>query len=229
MKKYLPTIGLMVLMAVGAALLLYPGVSNWWNQRHASRVIATYEQELAGMELADYSALWADARAYNRELAEHFGQSGLSERQRKIYASLLNVNGSGVMGYLEIEKLGILLPIYHGTDEAVLQVAVGHVDWTSLPAGGAGTHCVLSGHCGLPSAKLLSDLDRLKRGDTFTLHVLDRTLHYMVDRIEVVTPGNTAALQLDEDRDYCTLITCTPYGVNTHRLLVRGSRVEGDA
>ena len=227
MKKHLSTVVLAVLLTVGTALLLYPGVSDLWNRRHASRVIESYEQQLQTMDSTDYSALWQQAHEYNRELAGQFGRSGLSSRQRRLYVSLLNVTGSGVMGYLEIEKLDVLLPIYHGTDEAVLQVAVGHVDWTSLPVGGAGTHCVLSGHCGLPSAKLLSELDRLEEGDTFALHVLDRTLYYTVDQIEVVLPEDTDALMLEEGRDYCTLITCTPYGVNTHRLLVRGSRTEG--
>lgn len=227
MKKHLSTAVLVLLMMAGTALLLYPGVSNRWNRRHASQVIETYEQQLQTMDSVDYSVQWQQAYDYNRELTGQFGQSGLSGRQRRIYASLLNVTGSGVMGYLEIEKLDVLLPIYHGTDEAVLQVAVGHVDWTSLPVGGAGTHCVLSGHCGLPSAKLLSELDRLEKGDTFALHILDRTLHYTVDRMEVVLPENTDALTLEPGRDYCTLITCTPYGVNTHRLLVRGTRTEG--
>ena len=170
--------------------------------------------------------MWADALAYNAELRPGTAAYTPGETQSRAYSGLLNVDGSGIMGYIEIPKISVSLPIYHGTGEAVLQVGVGHLDWTSLPTGGEGTHTVLSGHRGLPSAKLFTHLDQMEVGDTFQLRILDEVLTYQVDQILIVLPEETSDLVIQKGKDYCTLITCTPYGINTHRLLVRGQRVE---
>ena len=181
---------------------------------------------MATLDQARYDALWEEAKAYNASLLGRSNAYLLSEAQRAQYDELLDVSGLGVMGYIEIPSIGCSLPVYHGTEESVLQIAVGHLDWTSLPVGGASTHCVLSGHRGLPSAKLFTNLDKLVEGDVFMLRVLDEVLTYEVDQILIVEPQEVAALQIVEGKDYCTLVTCTPYGVNTHRLLVRGHRIE---
>ena len=219
------TIILILILIVGLSLLLYPTVSNYWNSFHQSRAIATYTQQVSQLTEEDYSQLWEDARDYNRALA---GEDGyyLSEEQQSRYDSLLDVSGSGIMGYVDIPSIKCSLPIYHGTSESVLQVAAGHLDWTSLPVGGETSHCVISGHRGLPSAKLFTDLDRLVIGDFFTLRVLDEVLTYQVDQILVVLPNEMEALTIEDGADYCTLVTCTPYGINSHRLLVRGHRVD---
>lgn len=180
------------------------------------------------MDKDKYRELWEAARQYNDSLFERGENFFLPEERRAEYESLLNVSNLGVMGYIEIPKLSVSLPIYHGTSDSVLQVAVGHLDWTSLPVGGESTHCVISGHRGLPSAKLFTDLDRMNVGDTFTLRILDEVLTYEVDRILIVLPEETEPLLIEEGKDYCTLVTCTPYAVNTHRLLVRGRRVENE-
>ena len=168
--------------------------------------------------------------SYNQAYNEEIGRKGMDfhmdAAELARYDSLLDITGTGIMGYIEIENLGVNLPIYHGVDEGVLQVAVGHIDWSSLPVGGESTHCVLSGHRGLPSARLFTDLDKLREGNTFTLTVLDEVLTYEVDQIRIVEPEMVSDLNIDEGEDYCTLVTCTPYGINTHRLLVRGHRVE---
>ena len=222
----LVTIILVIILLVGLSLLLYPSVSNYWNSFHQTRAIATYSEDVAALDTADYDALWAEAEAYNASLLHRTNHYLLSEQQQQAYTRLLDVTGLGIMGYIEIPEIDVSLPIYHGTSDAVLQVAVGHLEWTSLPVGGASTHCVLSGHRGLPSAKLFTNLDRLQVGDTFILRVLDEVLTYEVDQILIVEPQETGALQIEEGQDYCTLVTCTPYGINTHRLLVRGRRVE---
>jgi sortase A len=178
------------------------------------------------MDTEDYSHLWDSAKVYNEDLWTRNNPYLLTEEQRERYTQLLNPAGDGIMGYVEIPDIDILLPIYHGTDELVLQVAIGHLDWTSLPTGGPGTHSVISGHRGLPSARLFTDLDKIVVGDLFMLHVLDETLTYEVDQIRIVKPDETDELLLQEGKDLCTLVTCTPYGVNSHRLLVRGHRVE---
>ena len=211
---------------IGALLLLYPTISDFWNSFHQSRAIASYAEQVADLDENAYDRLWEDARIYNKTLGDRMNRFVMGEEQKKAYAALLNIADNGVMGYIEIPKVRCNLPIYHGTDEAVLQVAIGHVPGSSLPVGGESTHCVLSGHRGLPSAKLFTDLDKLDTGDTFILRVLDETLTYEVDRILIVEPHELSALEIEEGRDYCTLVTCTPYGVNTHRLLVRGHRVE---
>ena len=226
MRKHLSTIVLLFILFIGLSLLLYPTASDYWNSFHQTRAIATYAENVANLDNNQYDQLWEDARAYNQALPFRSNPYYLSEEQRAEYESLLDVSGLGVMGYIEIPEIDVSLPIYHGTEESVLQVAVGHLDWTSLPLGGESTHCVLSGHRGLPSAKLFTNLDKLREGDTFLLRVLDEVLTYEVDQILIVEPQETAALRVVEGKDYCTLVTCTPYGINTHRLLVRGHRVD---
>ena len=226
MRKHLSTIFLLLILLIGLSLLLYPTISDWWNAFHQPRAIAAYSEIVAKLDNARYEELWQAARAYNRTLISRENLYYLSDDQRAEYESLLDVSGLGVMGYLEIPKIDVSLPIYHGTEESVLQIAVGHLEWSSLPVGGESTHCVLSGHRGLPSAKLFTNLDKLREGDTFLLRVLDEVLTYEVDQILIVEPQETAALQIEEGKDYCTLVTCTPYGINTHRLLVRGHRIE---
>ena len=226
MRKHLSTIVLLFILFIGLSLLLYPTASDYWNSFHQTRAIATYAENVANLDNNQYDQLWEDARAYNQALPFRSNPYYLSEEQKAQYESLLDVSGLGVMGYIEIPEIDVSLPIYHGTEESVLQVAVGHLDWTSLPVGGESTHCVLSGHRGLPSAKLFTNLDKLREGDTFLLRVLDEVLTYEVDQILIVEPQETAALRVVEGKDYCTLVTCTPYGINTHRLLVRGHRVD---
>ena len=210
----------------GLSLLLYPTVSDYWNSFHQSRAIASYAEDVAKLDTVQYDDLWKAAKKYNEALAKGDINYVLKDEQKEKYESLLNVSGTGVMGYIEIPSINCSLPIYHGTDEAALQIAVGHLEWTSLPTGGESTHCVLSGHRGLPSAKLFTDLDRLVEGDIFVLRVLDEVLTYEVDQILIVEPEETEDLQIEKGKDYCTLVTCTPYGINTHRLLVRGHRIE---
>ena len=226
MKKHLSTILLLAVFAAGLSLLLYPSVSDYWNSFHQSRAIAGYSRQVAQLEGESCDRLWQAAEAYNRALRRRQNVYRLTQEQKAEYESLLNLSGTGIMGSIEIPAIDCTLPIYHGTGEAVLQNAVGHLEWTSLPVGGQSTHCVLSGHRGLPSAKLFTDLDRLAVGDTFRLRILDEVLTYEVDQILIVEPQETAALHIVEGEDYCTLVTCTPYGINTHRLLVRGHRIE---
>ena len=225
MKKHLSTILLILVFLAGLSLLLYPSVSNYWNSFHASRAIASYAEEAANLDNDVYDRIMEEAIAYNASLLDRENEYVLTEEQSEAYYNVLNVTGTGIMGYIEIAELDVHLPIYHGTSDAVLQIAVGHLDWTSLPTGGEGTHCVLSGHRGLPSAKLFTHLDKLTVGDTFLIRVLDEVLTYEVDQILIVEPNDTDALQIVEGEDLCTLVTCTPYGINSHRLLVRGHRV----
>lgn len=210
--------------------MLYPLVSDLWNETRQSRAIADYTQAVAAMDDQSYRQLLRDAQAYNAELLDHPDRFYPTEEEISRYEGLLNVAGSGVMGYVEIPSIQVLLPIYHGVDEAVLQTAIGHIEGTSLPVGGESTHCVISGHRGLPSAKLFTDLDQLDLGDTFRLRILDEVLTYEVDQIRIVEPDDLSLLEIEPGEDLCTLVTCTPYGVNSHRLLVRGRRVvEGSA
>lgn len=225
-KNRITTVLLALVFLAGLSLLLYPTVSDYWNSFHASRAVAAYAQEVADLNGAEYDALLEAARDYNARVPERSNTFALTEAERAEYQSLLNMDGTGIMGYIEIPNIKLSLPIYHGTEESVLQIAVGHLDWSALPVGGEGTHCVLSGHRGLPSAKLFTNLDQLREGDTFTLRVLDEVLCYEVDQIRIVEPQDTAALLPEPGQDLCTLVTCTPYGVNTHRLLVRGHRIE---
>lgn len=225
-NKKLTTLLLLAAFLIGLSLLLYPTVADCWNSIHQSQAVAAYADELASLEKEDYSRLWEEARAYNAELLKRVNCYNLTEALAVKYPNLLKVGDSGVMGYVEIPTINVVLPIYHGTDDYILQTAVGHLDWTSLPVGGKSTHAVISGHRGLPSAKLFTDLDDLIEGDIFMLQILDETLTYEVDLIKIVEPGQATDLVIFEDRDLCTLVTCTPYGVNTHRLLVRGHRIE---
>ena len=224
-KSSFVTAILIAALLAGALLLLYPTVSDYWNSFHQSRAIASYAEQVADLDDNTYDQIWADARAYNETLDNSTSRFVMTEEQKKIYEALLNIADNGVMGYIEIPKIKCNLPIYHGTDEAVLQIAIGHVQGSSLPAGGESTHCVLSGHRGLPSAKLFSDLDQLTEGDVFLLRVLDETLTYEVDQIRTVLPDELDDLAIEEGKEYCTLVTCTPYAINTHRMLVRGARV----
>ena len=226
MRKRLTTVILLLVLLTGLSLLLYPTVSDYWNSFHQSRAIASYTAQVEEMDPADYEAMWNAAAEYNQRLLADTGDRyRMTEAEEEEYESLLDVTGTGVMGYVEIPKLKTSLPIYHGTDAAVLQIAIGHLAGSSLPVGGEGTHCVLTGHRGLPSAKLFTNLDEMVEGDTFSLHVLDQTLTYEVDQIRVVEPQELDDLEIEEGKDYCTLVTCTPYGVNSHRLLVRGHRI----
>ena len=215
---------------IGLSLLLYPTVSNWWNSMHQSRAVASYVGKVTNMTNTEYERMWKEATEYNKELAEiDTLKLRLTEEEIERYDALLDVSGTGIMGYVEIPGIHTKLPIYHGTDDSVLQVAVGHIPGTALPVGGEGTHCVISGHRGLPRAKLFTDLDKLVVGDLFTLNVLDNVLTYEVDQIRIVLPQEIDDIEPEEGKDYCTLITCTPYGVNSHRLLVRGRRTAARA
>ncbi len=228
MKKKLTGVVLPALLFLaGLAVLLYPSFSDLWNQRRQESMIGTYVETVAQLTKEDHSALRQAAQEYNAGLDGTFHDAFIADRigQDDPYWSLLDPDGSGVMGYIEIPKISVRLPVYHGAGEDALQRGIGHLAGTSLPVGGAGTHCVLSGHRGLPTALLFTDLDRLISGDRFYLHVLDETLAYEVDRIAVVEPTEVSDLLPESGADYVTLVTCTPYGVNTHRLLVRGHRV----
>ncbi len=226
MKKHLSTVLLILIFLIGLSLVLYPTVSNWWNESRSSKVISDYSELVAELDDDTYEQMWAQAVAYNESRAGMTNPYLLNEEQKKTYHQLLNLDGNGVMGYIEIPSLSVSLPVYHTVGEDILQVAVGHLDWSDLPVGGQGTHCVLSGHRGLPSAKLFTDLDDLRVGDTFMLRILDNLLTYEVDKILIVEPHQVDDLRREPEQDLCTLVTCTPYGVNTHRLLVRGHRVE---
>ena len=226
MKKHLTTIIILCALCVGVGLLLYPTVSDYWNARHQSDVISSYLEEVAQMDDDRYASIWEEARAYNARLAEEGNTWILTEAQKEEYERQLDVSASGAISYVDIPAINCQLPVYHGTGDAVLQVAIGHIEGSSLPTGGESTHCVLSGHRGLPSAQLFSKLDQLVVGDVFYLQTLDETLTYEVDQILIVLPHETEALEIQKGRDLCTLVTCTPYGINSHRLLVRGHRVE---
>ena len=225
-KGNFSTLILVLILLAGLSLLLYPPVSNYWNSLHQSKAIATYAEDVVNLDNDTYDQLWQDATSYNQSLLTRSNTYLLSDEQKAEYDRLLDVSGLGVMGYIEIPEIDVSLPIYHGTGESVLQIAVGHLEWSSLPVGGESTHCVLSGHRGLPSAKLFTNLDKLQEGDTFLLRILNEVLTYEVDQILIVEPQETSALQIEEGKDYCTLVTCTPYGINTHRILVRGHRIE---
>ena len=226
MKKHGTTVILLIVLIVGLSLLLYPTLANWWNSMTQSKAVASYVEAVANIDEDQYAHLWDAARSHNQSLAAGNEAHTLNEEQKKNYNKLLDIGGLGIMGYIEIPSIGVTLPIYHGTDEESLQIAIGHLEWTSLPVGGENSHCVVSGHRGLPSARLFTDLDKMVEGDIFMMRVLDEVLTYEVDQILIVEPHDTDALKVVEGEDLCTLITCTPYGVNSHRLLVRGHRVE---
>ena len=217
---------LIFILLAGLSLLLYPTFSDYWNSLHQSRAITVYADSVAKLDDAHYKEILDAAESYNESLLLRLNQFSLTADQRRDYPKMLNVESNGIMGYIEIPSIRCTLPIYHGIDEAVLQVAIGHIDWTSLPTGSVSTHTVLSGHRGLPSAKLFSELDKLREGDLFMIRVLDELYTYEVDQILTVDPTEVDPLLIQEGKTLCTLVTCTPYGVNTHRLLVRGHRVE---
>ena len=226
MKKHLSTIITVFVFTLGLSLLLYPTVSNFWNSRHQSRAVANYSLVMDGKDQQEKQAAIDAAIVYNESLLSNISRFIPTEEELNVYKDLLNADGSGMMGYITIPSIDCKLAIYHTVDASVLQVSAGHLEGSSLPVGGKSTHTVLSGHRGLPSAKLFTDLDQLKEGDIFYLHVYGEVLTYEVDQIAIVEPNDYGLLQIEEGKDLCTLFTCTPYGINTHRLLVRGHRVE---
>lgn len=225
-KGYSSTIILVSIFLVGLCILLYPTISDFWNEKRQSQAIINYDDLIVDLTPEDYSAHFSKANEYNRKLSlissPFIGYKSLEKK----YYDTLDVNGDGMMGYITIEKIKIQLPIYHGTSDKVLNSAVGHVEGSSIPVGGQGTHSVLSAHRGLPSAKLFTNLDKLEIGDVFTIRILDKTITYQVDQILIVLPDEVNDLYAVPGEDYCTLVTCTPYGINTHRMLVRGNRIE---
>ncbi len=220
------TIFLVLIFVVGLSLLLYPTISDYWNSMHQSKAIATYSESVSKLQEDEYKELLEKAQWFNDYLRKNCSGGTLSEEELEMYKGILDVSGTGIMGYIDIPSIDVSLPIYHTVDEDVLQIAVGHIEWSSLPIGGESTHSVLSGHRGLPSAKLFSNLDKLTEGDEFMLHILNETLTYRVDQILIVEPKDVKSLTISPGKDLCTLVTCTPYGVNSHRMLVRGYRVE---
>ena len=223
---------LCLIILIGIGLISYPSVADWWNSYHQSRAIASYATAVSQLNTEDYDKLFEEAEDYNRKLSMTGIKWSLTEEEIQEYNSILDISDTGIMGYIDIPKIRQTLPIYHGTDDAVLQIAIGHLVGTSFPVGGDATHCVVSGHRGLPSARLFTDLDRLTAGDVWTMTILNRTVTYEVDQIRIVEPEDLSELKIVEGEDYCTLLTCTPYGINSHRLLVRGHRIpnlDGDA
>lgn len=225
MKKHKTVIFLTLGFLVGICILLYPTISDYWNSKTQSRAIVDYESVLENLNPADYTAIFDEAHAYNKALYKTPFPL-INHDQVPGYYDTLSITENDMIGYLKIDRIGVELPIYHSTSNEVLNKGVGHLEGSSLPVGGENTHCVLSAHRGLPSSKLFTDLDRVEKGDTFQITVLDQVLTYQVDYIKVIEPTDTTDLQIIEGGDYCTLFTCTPYGINTHRLLVRGIRIE---
>ena len=225
MRKHMSTIIAILVFITGLSLLLYPTVSNYWNSKHQSRVVANYSDTLAKMDKKEKQYAIDQAVQYNESLVLNGNRFSPSDSELSLYKSLLNADGTGMMGYITIPEIRCKLAIYHSVDDSVLQVGVGHLEGSSLPVGGSSTHCVISGHRGLPSARLFTDIDRLEKGDLFYLHVYGKVLAYEVDKISVVEPEDYGPLEIEEGKDLCTLLTCTPYGINTQRLMVRGHRV----
>lgn len=225
-KNRITTIILIIVFLMGLFLVMYPTVSEWWNSWHQTRAIVSYEEQSMELYETIYETMLEEAKSYNQTLVEDADRLHITDDERAKYKEYLCVPNTDVMGYIEIEKINCRLPIYHGTGEEFLQIGVGHMEGTSLPIGGESTHAVLSGHSGLPSTRLFTDLDQLEEGDIFRIYVLNKILEYKVDQIQVVEPDEVDELAIVEGEDYCTLLTCTPYGINTHRLLVRGHRVE---
>lgn len=223
MKDKLKTSFLILIFFAGLSLLLYPTVSQYWNSLHQSRVISNYTDQIAQMDSEEFQEIREAAILYNEKLRKNPYDIDLEE-----YFSQLDPAGDGTMGYVEIPCINTILPIVHSTEDSVLSNSVGHLEWSSLPVGGPGTHAVLSGHRGLPTAELLTNIDHMELGDVFSLYILGEELQYMVDQIVVVEPENSSDLQIVRGKDYCTLLTCTPYGINSHRLLVRGIRLGTD-
>lgn len=225
-KKNWSTILLVIMFTVGLSLLLYPSIADWWNKFHATRAIDSYTETVASMSDEEYQKYLSEAKLYNSELLLEPNRFHPSDALHSMYESTLNVSGDGIMGVVKIPSIRVNLPIYHGVEESTLQDAIGHIEGSSLPIGGPSTHTIVSGHRGLPSAKLFTDLDQLEVGDYFMFQVLDDTYTYQVDQIKIVEPNDFTYLQIEEGKDLATLQTCTPYGINTHRLLVRGHRVD---
>lgn len=226
MFRKISTIVMLSLFFIGLSALLYPAISSYWNSKTQSRAVENYENMLEDLGDIDYEALFNAADEYNnslRALESQFNQYKTLDMQ---YQSALNLGGDGMMGYISIDTIGVTLPIYHGTSNSILTKAAGHVEGSSLPVGGESTHSVISAHRGLPNAKLFTELDKLQIGDRFEITVFDRVLLYEVDNIAVVKPENANDIRIEEGKDYCTLLTCTPYGINSHRLLVRGKRID---
>lgn len=217
-----------LILLLGAGVISYPSVSNWWNQRHQTQAIADYVETVNSLSDADMQYVIDEAREFNRKLGTGISV-GLTDEEYAEYEKILDVTGTGIMGYIQIPDINVNLPIYHGVDENVLEIAVGHVPGSSFPVGGEGTHAALSGHRGLPTANLFTDLDELKEGNKFTITILNELLTYEIDQIRIVLPQDVSNLAIEPGKDYVTLITCTPYGVNSHRMLVRGKRVDNDA
>ena len=231
-KRKGPSISTLIavaIMTVGALIVAYPTFSDWWNSFHQSRAIANYVNAVEETDPELIQRMFDEAHAYNERLLSKPNRYMMTDEERAEYQSILDLTGSGVIGYIQINNIGVNLPIYHGVEESVLQVAIGHIEGSSLPVGGPSTHAVVSGHRGLPSAKLFTDLDKLVEGDTFTITVLDQTITYEVDQIRIVEPSDMSDLNIVRESDYVTLVTCTPYGINTHRLLVRGHRIDNIA
>lgn len=227
-KSNLSTILLVLVLLAGIGIMAYPTFSNWWNSFHQTRVIASYASAVEKVDQAEIDAMLEAARAYNESLLKKDNPFAMTDENLEEYNSLLDLSGTGIMGYVQIKSIGVDIPVYHGTEEAVLQTSVGHIDWTSLPVGGENTHAVISGHRGLPRAKLFTDVDQLKEGDVFTVTVLNQVISYEIDQIRIVEPSDVSELTIIPGEDYCTLVTCTPYGINTHRLLLRGHRVNNE-
>ena len=225
MRSKKSTIILLVSFFIGLSVLLYPSISSYWNAKTQSEAIVDYEAMLSQYKPEDYTALFEEADAYNKSLSQ-LDEPLVEHNRLKDYNSILNIGGTGMMGYITIPKISQELPVYHGTSDGVLSVAVGHLQGTSLPVGGESTHCVVSAHRGLPTAVLFTHLDRMEIGDIFYFTILDRTITYQVDQIRIVEPDDTSLIQIKDGKDYCTLLTCTPYGINTQRLLVRGHQVD---
>ena len=226
MRKHISTIILCITFITGLSLLLYPTVSNYWNSQHQTQAVVDYTERIEKMDDSEKLYEVDRAKGYNLSLIDNGRRFSPSKEEDLLYRGILSTDDNGMMGYITIPELRLKLAIYHGVDESVLQVGIGHIEGSSLPVGGDGTHCVLSGHRGLPSAKLFTDIDKLVVGDVFMLNVYDEMLTYEIDQILIVEPEDYSALAIEEGKDYCTLVTCTPYGINTHRLLVRGHRVE---
>ncbi|WP_044913598.1 class C sortase [Butyrivibrio sp. WCE2006] len=224
--KQLPNLIFAGIFIVGLGIFLYPSVSNYINSKHQSSAVSDYTEAISNLTEEDYEQYWNKAVEYNEKLLSRGLNFTLSDEELEEYHSILDPTGTGVMGHIEIEKIGVDLPIYHDVTESVLQVGIGHIPGSSLPTGTIGTHTLLSGHRGLPSSKLFSELDQMIEGDTFLLHIMDQTFAYQVDNISIVLPEETQSLTFYPDKEYVTLVTCTPYGVNTHRMLVRGRRVD---
>ena len=220
------TIIMVAILLVGMGIIAYPTFSDWWNSFHQTRAIANYVSAVEETDQETIDAMLAEAHAFNERLLSKPDRYRMSDAERAEYASILDLTGTGVIGYIQIPSIGVNLPVYHGVEESVLQVAIGHIEGSSLPVGGPSTHAAMSGHRGLPSAKLFTDLDKLVEGDIFTITVLNQTITYEIDQIRIVLPSDMSDLNIERDKDYVTLITCTPYGINTHRILARGKRID---